>query len=148
MGTVQQSLWIFWWHIMAVQSFLSLEDATFPQDFSGIFDDNWLFPFERNLDFPSFDAIFNSWQAWSPGFPMLTDFPPMNVPRVQVFCDETKLTLLIDKKAFGLTLTAEELQLGNGCYSNKEQLNHLVFIYNLDQRGTIPVVSYVLCATC
>ncbi|XP_012717571.2 zona pellucida protein C isoform X1 [Fundulus heteroclitus] len=142
MGTVQQVLWSVLWGVIAVQSFQRPEDAMFPQDFPGPFDNNWLFPFEGNLDFPPLDTIFSSWQKWSPDFHMLAEFPPtMNLPRVQVSCDETKLTLLVDKKAFGLTLTAEDIQLGNGCYSNKEEPSHLVFDYNLDQCGTTPVLQ-------
>ncbi|MED6249082.1 hypothetical protein ATANTOWER_009074 [Ataeniobius toweri] len=142
MGTVQGLLCICLWHIIAVQSFWRPEDAMFLQDFQEPFDNNWLFPSERNLDFPSFDTIFSSLLKWTPDLHMLAEFPPtMNVPRVQVFCDETKLTLLVDKKVFGLTLTAEEIQLGNGCYSNEEELDQLVFIYNLDQCGTTPVLQ-------
>lgn len=144
MGTAQRVLWSLLWHVINVQSFRSPENAMVLQDFQGFFDNNWVFPIEGNLNFPSFDTIFSSWQKWTPDFHMLDDIPPvMDVPRVQVFCDEAKLTLLVDKKAFGHTLTAEEIQLGNGCYSNKEQQNQLFFIYNLDQCGTTPVVSCV-----
>lgn len=141
MGTLQQVLFVFLGHFLAAQSFGRLQDAVFPQDFGGSLDHNWLFPFDRNFDFPPFDDLFGSLRSWSPGFHMLGEIPPVNAPRVQVFCDETKLTLVVEKKAFGLMLTEEELQLGDGCYSNKELPNQFVFVYDLDQCGTTPVVS-------
>lgn len=144
MGTLQRVLWSFLCCFITVQSFHRLDDLMFHQDFQSPFDDNWFFPFEGNLNFPSFDTIFSSWKKWSPDFHMLAEFPPiMDVPRVQVFCDETKLTLLVDKEAFGVALTAEEIQLGNGCYSNQEEKDQLVFIYNLEQCGTTSIVSYL-----
>ncbi|GLD56235.1 zona pellucida sperm-binding protein 3-like protein [Lates japonicus] len=60
----------------------------------------------------------------------------MNVPRVQVFCDESRLTVLVDKKSYGVTLTGEEIQLGDGCYSNGERPNQFVFTYGVDECGT------------
>lgn len=140
MGTLQQVLFIFLGHFLAGQSF-RLEDAVFPQDFGGSFDNNWLFPFDRNFDSPLFDDLLSSWRSWSPGFHMLGDVPSIDAPRVQVFCDETKLTLVVEKKAFGLMLTEEEMQLGDGCYSNKELPNQFVFVYDLDQCGTTSVVG-------
>ncbi|XP_059209406.1 zona pellucida protein C [Centropristis striata] len=71
---------------------------------------------------------------------MLADLPPMMiVPKVEVSCDESKLTLLVDKRANNLVLTGEEIQLGNGCYSNRELPNQFVFTYGLDECGTTPV---------
>ncbi|KAF7202101.1 transcript variant X2 [Nothobranchius furzeri] len=140
MGPIQQVVFLFLGHCFAARSFGRPEDTLFPQDFGGFFDNNWLFPFDRNFDFPSFDTFFSSWRSWNPDFHMLAEFPPVvNVPRIQVFCDETKLTLLVDKNAFGLTLTTGDIQLGDGCYSNKELPNQLGFVYNLDQCGTVPL---------
>ncbi|XP_017268982.1 zona pellucida protein C [Kryptolebias marmoratus] len=137
MGTLQQVLLIFLGHFVTAQSFRRLEDAMFPQDFGGFFDNNWPFPSDR-----SFDTLFSSWRRWSPGLHMLGEIPPItNVPRVQVFCDETKLTVVVDKKAYGLMLTGEEMQLGDGCYSNKELPNQFVFAYDLNQCGTTPVLQ-------
>ncbi|KAJ4939276.1 hypothetical protein JOQ06_028732 [Pogonophryne albipinna] len=69
----------------------------------------------------------------------------MMVPRVEVFCDESKLTLLVDKRFNGVVLTGEELQLGGGCYSNGELPNQFVFTYSLDECGTTPVL-YIHCS--
>ncbi|XP_041828006.1 zona pellucida protein C [Melanotaenia boesemani] len=141
MGTIHQVLCIFLGRFIAAIS-LGYEDAMFPHDFESFLENDKLFPFERNIDFLPFDNIFSSWRTWAPDFSMLAEFPPtMNVPRVQVFCDESKLTLLVDKKSSGLTLTKEEMQLGNGCYSNKELPNQFAFVYDLDQCGTTLVLQ-------
>lgn len=141
MGMRQQVLLIFLGHFLTAQSLRRLEDPTFPQDFGGVFDHNWLFPFDRDLDFLPLDPFFRSWRSLGPEFHMFGEIPPVtNVPRVQVFCDK-KLNVAVEKKAFGLTLTQEEIQLGDGCYSNKELPNQFVFVYDLDQCGTTPVVS-------
>lgn len=77
-----------------------------------------------------------------PDFHMLADLPPiMNVPKVEVFCDESKLTLLVDKMSNGVPLAAEEIQLGDGCFSNRDLPSQFVFTYGLDECGTTPVVS-------
>ncbi|KAG7226279.1 hypothetical protein INR49_003030 [Caranx melampygus] len=68
---------------------------------------------------------------------MLADMAPnMNIPRIQVFCDESQLTVLVDKRSYGVVLTAEEIQLGHGCYSNREQPNQFVFTYSVNECGT------------
>uniref|UniRef100_A0A3Q2DC34 ZP domain-containing protein n=1 Tax=Cyprinodon variegatus TaxID=28743 RepID=A0A3Q2DC34_CYPVA len=61
MGTLQRVLWSFLCCFITVQSFHSPDDLMFHQDFQSPFDDNWFFPFEGNLNFPSFDTIFTSW---------------------------------------------------------------------------------------
>ncbi|KAG8013567.1 Zona pellucida sperm-binding protein 3 [Nibea albiflora] len=99
-------------------------------------------PFKRHFDFPPYDTIFSSWRTRTPDFHMLADFPPiMNVPRVEVFCDEAKLTLLVDKRFNSIVLTGEEMQLGEGCYSNSELPNQFVFTYSLDECGTARVMQ-------
>ncbi|XP_058471523.1 zona pellucida protein C isoform X2 [Solea solea] len=68
---------------------------------------------------------------------MHAELPPMmNVPRMQVFCDESRFSVLVDKRINGAVLTAEELQLGNGCSSNGERPNQVVFTYSVDECGT------------
>ncbi|TNN83121.1 hypothetical protein EYF80_006728 [Liparis tanakae] len=95
---------------------------------------------EDNFDFTPPDTVFSSWRSWSPDLHKLPYLPPIPiVPRVDVFCDESKLTVLVDKSANGLSLTGEEMQLGDGCYSNKELPNQFVFTYSLDECGTTPV---------
>ncbi|XP_040916933.1 zona pellucida protein C [Toxotes jaculatrix] len=100
------------------------------------------FPFERNFDFAPYDTIFSSWRSRAPDFHMLAELPPlMNVPRIQVFCDESQLTLLVDKRSNGVMLTTEEIQLGDGCYSNRERPNQFVFTYGIDECGTTHVLQ-------
>lgn len=142
MGTRELALCVLLGHFLAVQSVIKEQDATFPQTFPGFFDHAVPFPFERNFPFPPFDTIFSSWRSRRPGFHSLARLPPlMNVPRVRVSCDESSLTLLVAKKANGVTLTADEMQLGDGCRSNRELPNHFVFTYRLDECGTVRGVS-------
>ncbi|XP_023255671.1 zona pellucida sperm-binding protein 3-like [Seriola lalandi dorsalis] len=73
---------------------------------------------------------------------MLADLPPiMNVPRVQVFCDESRLTVLVDKRSYGVMLKVEEIQLGDGCYSNRERPNQFVFTYSVNECGTTQAIQ-------
>ncbi|KAM4543224.1 zona pellucida protein C [Odontesthes bonariensis] len=141
MGTIQQVLCIFLVHFIAVNSFMGYEDDMFPLDFGGFFETDGPFPFEPNFDFLPFDDDFSSWKTWIPDTHMFAEFPPiMDIPKVQVSCDESKLTLMVDKKAFGLMLTRENMQLGDGCYSNKELPNQFVFSYDFNQCGTTLVL--------
>lgn len=144
MGMIQQVICLFFGHFIVAHTFMRNGDTMFFRDFGGFFG-NELFPPERYFDFLPFDDIFSSWPTWTPEFNMLAEFPPIiNIPRVQVSCDESKLTVLVDKKNFGLTLTAEEIQLGDGCFSTGELMNQFAFVYGLEECGTTPVVSYAL----
>ncbi|XP_042356330.1 zona pellucida protein C isoform X2 [Plectropomus leopardus] len=147
MGTIEIFLCVFLGRIIAAQSVIKKQEGTFFQDVPGFFDnvitpfgpfDNMRpFTFERNFDFTPYDPIFSSWQTPSPDFHMLADFSPMViVPRVEVFCDQSKLTVLVDKRSNDVVLTGDELQLGDGCYSNRELPNRFVFTYGLDECGT------------
>ncbi|XP_018553389.1 zona pellucida protein C [Lates calcarifer] len=137
MGIIEIFLCLFVGHSVAVQSVIKEQDATFPQSFPGFFESLRPFPFERNFDFTPYDTIFSSWRTRTPDFHWLAEFPPiMDVPRVQVFCDESRLTVLVDKKSYGVMLTGEEIQLGDGCYSNGERPNQFVFTYGVDECGT------------
>ncbi|CAG5866301.1 unnamed protein product [Menidia menidia] len=137
MGTLLLLLYGFLGHFFAANCFVEYEDAMYPDDYEVFLENDGLFPFETEFDFPPFDTIFSSWQTLIPDIRRLAEFPPiMNVPRVQVSCDESKLTLLVDKKSFGRMLTKEELLLGDDCYSNKELPNQFVFVYDFDQCGT------------
>ncbi|XP_035529329.1 zona pellucida protein C [Morone saxatilis] len=142
MGTIEIVLCVFVGHFVAVQSVMSEQDARYPQHFPGFFDNIMPFPFKRHFDFPPYDTIFSSWRTQAPDFHMLAEFPPlMGLPQVEVFCDESKLTLLVDKRSSGVMLTREEIQLGNGCYSNRELPNQFVFTYGLDECGTTRVMQ-------
>ncbi|XP_074517215.1 zona pellucida protein C [Sebastes fasciatus] len=135
MGTIEIFLCIFLGHFIAAQSVIKKQDDTF-------FHDIRPFPFERSFDFPPYDTIFSSWRTRKPDFHMLAELPPiMIVPRIEVFCDESKLTLLVDKSSNGVVLTGEEIQLGAGCYSNRELPNQFVFTYSLDECGTTPMMQ-------
>uniref|UniRef100_A0A3P8TQV7 ZP domain-containing protein n=1 Tax=Amphiprion percula TaxID=161767 RepID=A0A3P8TQV7_AMPPE len=95
-----------------------------------------------NFDIPPYDPFFSSWRTWTPDFSMLTGFPPfMKAPRVQVFCDESQLTVLVDKRTNGFKLTGEEIQLGDRCYSNRDLPHQFVFTYDFDQCGTTQVMQ-------
>lgn len=144
MGTIELFLCIFVGQFITVQSvdLLKEQDVTFPQDFHGFFGNIVPFPFKRNFDFTPFDTIFSSWRNQAPDFHMLSEFPSiMSFPRVEVSCDESKLTVLVDKRSYGLLLTGEEIQLGDGCYSNRELPNQFIFTYSLDECGTKRAVS-------
>ncbi|XP_044023878.1 zona pellucida protein C [Siniperca chuatsi] len=137
MGTVELLLCVFVGHFIAAQSVINEQDAMFFQALPGFFEDIVPFPFKRNFDFTPYDTIFSSWQTRTPDFHMLAELPPIvNVPKIEVFCDESKLTLLVDKRSNGVTLTGEEIQLGDGCYSNGALPNQFVFTYSLDECGT------------
>ncbi len=144
MGTTELFLVVFVGQFLAVQSvgLMHEQDATVPQDFLGFFGDVMPFPFKRNFGFTPYDTIFSSWRNRAPDFHMLSDSPPIiNIPKIEVFCDESELTLLVDKRSYGIQLSAEEIQLGDGCYSNRELPNQFVFAYSLDECGTTRAVS-------
>lgn len=143
MGKTELFLCIFVGCLFTVQSVTGQQDALFPQDFPGVFENGMPFPLEAKFDFTPYDTIFSSWRTQTPDYHMLAELPPIiNAPRVQVFCDESKLTLLVDKKFSSVALTGEEVQLGDGCYSNRQLPNHFVFSYSFDQCGTTHVVSW------
>lgn len=142
MGAIEIFLCVFAGHFIAVHSVMNEQDVAFTQDFPGLVENLIPFPFRRNFDFTPYDTIFSSWRTRSPDFHMLGDLPPiMNIPKVEVFCDESNLTVLVGKRSNGVMLTGEEMQLGDGCYSNRELPNQFVFIYGLDECGTTRVVS-------
>lgn len=136
MGTAEVFLCIFAGCLVAVKS----EDGTFPRYHPGFFEN--LFLFEQNFDFPQYDTIFSSSQNRRPDFHMLGELPSIaGVPKVEVFCDESKLTVLVGKRAGHVALTADELQLGDNCYSTQDLPNQHVFVYGVDECGTARVVS-------
>ncbi|KAL3048975.1 hypothetical protein OYC64_008452 [Pagothenia borchgrevinki] len=142
MGSIEIFVRVFLAHVIAAQPVIRKQDATFFQDVEQLFDNIRPFPFENNFDFIPYDTIFSSWRTLQPDFHKLAELPhTMMVPRVEVFCDESKLTLLVDKRFNGVVLTGEELQLGGGCYSNSELPNQFVFTYSLDECGTTPVMQ-------
>ncbi|XP_073340155.1 zona pellucida protein C [Pagrus major] len=139
MGTTEIFLCFFLGHFITVQSRMIRQDDTFPQEFPGFLPP---FPFKRNFDFTPYDTIFSSWQTRTPDFHMLADFPPiMHVPKIEVFCDESELILRVDKRSYGIMLTEEEIQLGDGCYSNRALPHQFVFTYSLDECGTTRVMQ-------
>ncbi|XP_051248015.1 zona pellucida protein C [Dicentrarchus labrax] len=142
MGAIDIFLCVFVGHFIAVQSVVREQDTRIPQHFPGFFDNIMPFPFKRHFDFPPYDTIFSSWRTRAPDFHMLAEFPPLiGLPQVEVFCDDSKLTLLVDKRSSDIMLTGEEIQLGNGCYSNRELPNQFVFTYGLDECGTTRVMQ-------
>ncbi|XP_005922383.1 zona pellucida protein C [Haplochromis burtoni] len=141
MGTTQISLCVFLGCVIAVQSVL-YHNGRFTQDVVGVYENRVPFSFGRNFDFTPQGPIFSSWQSWTPDFHRLAGLSPfLNVPRVQVYCDASTLTVLVDKSVSGLKLTGEEIQLGNGCFSNGELANEFVFTYGFAECGTTPMVE-------
>ncbi|CAK6968036.1 zona pellucida protein C [Scomber scombrus] len=137
MGTVEIFLCLFVGHFIPVHSVIQ-QDAAFPQAFPafpGFFGNVLHLPFKRNLDFPQLNTMFSSWRTPFPDFHMLAP-PMMSVPKVQVSCDKSQLTLLVDKRFNSVTLNEEDIQLGDGCNSNKELPNQFVFTYSFDKCGT------------
>lgn len=147
MGAIHVFLCIFLPHLISARSAIRYQDDAFSQDFARFFGDLPP-PFERKLNLVPFDTIFSSWRSHTPDFHLLGELPPIVVvPKVQVFCDESKLTLLVDKRTNGLTLTGEEIQLGDGCYSNRELLDLFIFTYGFDQCGTTREVNIFFIST-
>lgn len=126
----------------AAQSMLHTEESTFPREFPSLFEGVASFPFESNFVPIPHDAVFSSWPMQISDFLLLEDWPPFpNVPKVEVSCNDSMLTVLVWKDLGGVTLTAEEVQLGDCCYRTAELPNQLVFSYNLEECGTSPSVS-------
>ncbi|CAJ1073918.1 zona pellucida protein C [Xyrichtys novacula] len=143
MGTIEIVLCVFLGHVIAVQSVIINrdQDATYAEEFLVSLDSIRPFPVRTNSDFFA-NTLFNSLKSWSPEFPMLSELPPfMNIPTVEVFCDESTLTVLVNKRSNGVMLTGEELWLGNGCTSSGELPNHFVFTYLLDECGTTEMLQ-------
>ncbi|CAG09906.1 unnamed protein product [Tetraodon nigroviridis] len=116
------------------------EDGLFPQHRPQFFEN--LFLFEENFDSPKYDTIFSSSRTQRPDFHMLGELPSIpGVPKVEVFCGDEKLTVVVGKRAGHVVLTANDLQLGDRCYSNHELPNQHVFAYSVDKCGTSRVVS-------
>ncbi|XP_051942456.1 zona pellucida protein C [Hippocampus zosterae] len=90
------------------------------------------FPYEMASDF---NAILNPWSARLPGFGTSADISSV-MKAVQVYCDERDLILLVNKRLADVTLHRDEIQLGDGCYSNSELPSQLMFMYGYDQCGT------------
>lgn len=147
MGTTQISFCVFLGCVIAVQSVL-YHNGRFTQDVVAVYENRVPFSFGRNFDFTPQGTIFSSWRSWSPDFRRLAGLSPfLDVPRVQVYCDASTLTVLVDKSVSGLKLTGEEIQLGNGCFSNGELANEFVFTYGFDECGTTPMVSIKFCCS-
>lgn len=116
------------------------EDGLFPRHRPQFFEN--LFLFDENFDFPKYDTIFSSSRDQRPDFHMLGELPSIpGVPSVEVFCDGGKLTVLVGKRAGHVVLTADELQLGDGCFRNQDLPNQHVFAYSVEECGTTRVVS-------
>lgn len=124
---------------MAARALIS-DDGTFPQRLPRFFED--LFLFERNFNFPRFDTALSSGQSLTPDFRVLGELPFVGgVPIVEVFCDESKLLVLVGKVASEVALTADDLRLGDNCLSNQDLPNQHVFAYSVGECGTTRVVS-------
>lgn len=109
-----------------------------------------LFRFEENLDFPTYDTIFSSSRSRRPDFHRMGELPSVaGVPTVDVFCDDGRLTVLVAKRAGHVLLSADELQLGDGCSRSHDLPKHHVFAYGVDECGTTRVVSgfVLVCVT-
>lgn len=139
MGTAGLFLCLFAGSFVAARALIS-EDGTFSQHRPQFFES--LFRFEDNFDFPKYDTIFSSSRTRRPDFHMLGELPSIpGVPKVDVFCDDVKLTVLVGKRAGRVLLTADELQLGDRCYRSHDLPNQHVFAYGVDECGTTRVVS-------
>lgn len=147
MGMMELFLFAFLGHVfVCVHSLTDEPDVPLSQVLPRFFTDVFSRPLESNFDFAPYDTIFSAWRTGPPDFHMLAELPPtMKVPRVHVYCDESQLMLLVDKQFDGIALTGEEVQLGDGCYSNREQPNQLVFVYSFDQCGTSHTVGVLQC---
>lgn len=139
MGMAEVFLCVFSGCFVAVCAVIN-QDGTFPRHHPGFFEN--LFLFDQNFDLPQYDTIFSSSQSRRPDFHMLGELPSFeDVPKVEVFCDDSKLTVLVGKRAGRLALTADSLQLGDNCYSNYDLPNQHAFVYGVDECGTARVVS-------
>lgn len=139
MGTAGVVLCVFAGCFVAACAVL-VEDGAFPQHRPQFFEN--LFLFEENFDSPQYDTIFSSSRTRQPDFHMLGELPSVpGLPKVEVFCDGVKLTVVVGKRAGCVALTADELQLGDRCYANHDLPNQHVFAYGVDECGTTRVVS-------
>lgn len=139
MGTAGVFVCVFVGYL-AVARAVILEDGVFLQYRPQLFEN--LFLFEENFDFPKYDTIFSSSRTRGPDFHMLGELPPIpGVPKVEVFCDDKQLTVLVGKRAGSVVLAADELQLGDRCYRNHDLPDRHVFAYSVDECGTSRVVS-------
>lgn len=139
MGTAEVFLCVLAGCLVVAHAVIN-QDGAFPLHHPGFFEN--LFLFDRNFDFPQYDTIFSSSQTRSPDFHMLGQLPSISgVPTVEVFCDETMLSVLVGKRAGRLALAADQLQLGDSCFSNQDLPNQHAFIYSVDECGTARVVS-------
>lgn len=142
METVGILLGVFVGCFVAAQSMVHIEDSTFPREFPSPFEGVAPLPFQSNFVPIPNHVIFSSWPMLSSDLRMPEEWPSIpDVPRVEVSCDDSRLTVLVWKDLGGVTLTAEDVQLGDGCYRTAELPNQLVFSYNLDECGTTHVVS-------
>lgn len=139
MGTAEVFLCVFAGCFVAARAVIN-QDGMFPLQHPGFFEN--LFLFDQNFDFPQYDTIFSSSQTQRPDFHVLGQLPSISgFPKVEVFCDEAMLSVLVGKRAGHVVLTADELQLGDNCYSNQDLPNHHAFVYSVDECGTARVVS-------
>lgn len=139
MGTARALLCVFAGCFVAARALIS-DDGAFPRRLPRFFED--LFLFERNFNFPRYDTALSSGQSLTPDFHVLGELPfGGGVPGVEVFCDESKLLVLVGKRASGVVLTADDLRLGDSCLSNQDLPNQHVFAYRVDECGTTRVVS-------
>lgn len=139
MGTAEVFLCVFAGCFVAACAALN-QDGAFPLHHPGFFEN--LFLFDRNFDFPQYDTIFSSSQTQRPDFHVLGQLPSISgVPIVEVFCDESMLSVLVGKRAGRVVLTADQLQLGDNCYSNQDLPNQHAFVYSVNECGTTRVVS-------
>lgn len=135
-------LGVFVGFFVAAQSVAHVEDSAVSQEFSSLSEGVAPFAVKKHFAPIPIDAIFSSWPMPSAHFRLLDDWPPIPiVPRVEVSCDHSKLQVLVWKDFAGVTLTAEQVQLGDGCYRTSELPTQLVFSYRLDECGTSYVVS-------
>lgn len=127
---------------VAAQATAHTEESTFAREFPSLFEGIAPFPFENVFVPIPHDAIFSSWPTQTSDFHLLEDWPAFpNVPRVEVSCNESMLTVLVWKDLGGVMLTAEEVLLGDGCYGTTELPLQLEFSYSLNECGTSRVVS-------
>ena len=109
-----------------------------------VFEDVFRFPADMDFQVP-YDTMFSSWKSSRPDFHMLTELPPFmslpSLPSVQVLCNRSQLTLLVDKAYGGVKLNGDEVQLGNGCNVNGGLENQFVLTYDHKECGTTRMVS-------
>ncbi|KAM9786414.1 zona pellucida protein C isoform 1-T1 [Syngnathus typhle] len=120
MRVLELLLFVFLSHL----SLVHLTEAVFLQN---------IFPFPYQLS-DDFNSIFNPRRARD-DFGTFADLSSIT-KAVQVYCDESELILLVNKRLGDVILNRDEIQLGDGCYSNSELASQLIFTYRYDQCGT------------